>query len=81
MVPVCLYDFANAAIVLDPKWQARTLKRGLHGSTLPKVVHANAAPCSVDEFRDADMSREFAKVVLGCYKADSNNLNEILSWE
>lgn len=35
--------------------------------------------CWVNEFHDADMSREFAEVAWNCYKADVDDLQEIPS--
>lgn len=67
VVPDCvgwyLYDITDVAIIFVPEWQIKSSKRRLRGEALPGVVHAKASLPYVEKFRDASMSREFAKAV------------------
>lgn len=72
------YDFKDAAIILVPEWQTKSLKQGLLGEALPGVVHEKLAPRGVKEFRYAAMSRELAEAVWSCYKANGTGLKKLL---
>lgn len=70
------YDFEEATIVSVLKRQAKSLNWELREDLLPGIVHAKVAPHCFDKFRDGGMSRENAKVVWACYKADGTDLRE-----
>lgn len=74
-----LYNFADAATILVPEWQTRSLKRGLRGDNQSGVFHAKVVSRYANEFHGAGISRELAKVVRNCYKADGINLGVVPS--
>lgn len=59
--------------------KSKSLRRCLPGDALPEVAHGKVAPCYVEGFRDAGVSREFADAMWTRNKADGNDLKEILS--
>lgn len=72
-----LYDVADSAIIFVPEWQGKRLKQGLCGEALSGAAHATAASRYMKGFCDADMSREFVKMVCARYKADGTGLKKI----
>lgn len=74
-----LRGFADVTTIFMPEWRNKILKRGFLGVALPGVVHEKVTPSYVDEFRDADMRREFTEAVSSRYKADGTDVRVIQS--
>lgn len=68
-----LYDFTDAAIITVFERRTKSLKLGLHGSTIPRVTHAKGSPLYVEETSNAGVSRELSETVRACYNADDTD--------
>lgn len=72
------YSFADTAIFSVPEWQDKMSKEDLCGNTLPGVALAKVAFHFLKEFCSVPVSRELAKAMWACYKADGTDFKEIL---
>lgn len=62
-----LNDFADATSISSPELQAKSLKRELRGDVLLGVVPAKITSHSIDEFRNVDISQEYAETLWARY--------------